>query len=195
VLSLLKEVLVKIAKKLNKADITWALGGSVMLKLRGLPVKPNDIDLLVSLEDVEKADRVIQNLCQSRQNNSHKKDENYATQFFCQYKVDGIDLDLMAGFTLKLKEKGEKKIFKYRFNETSIVKNIKHNDAKIPLSSIEDWYVLYNLMPGKQNKVQLIEKYFKENGIQYPDILKGYQKENISTKLNHKINSVLNYTN
>jgi hypothetical protein len=163
VLSLLKEVLVKIAKKLNKADITWALGGSVMLKLRGLPVKPNDIDLLVSLEDVEKADRVIKNLCQSRQNNSHKK--------------------------------GEKKIFKYRFNETSIVKNIKHNDAKIPLSSIEDWYVLYNLMPGKQNKVQLIEKYFKENGIQYPDILKGYQKENISTKLNHKINSVLNYTN
>ena len=193
--SLLKEVLVKIAKKLNQADITWALGGSVMLELRGLPVKPNDIDLLVSLEDVEKADRVIKNLCQSRQNNSHKKDENYATQFFYQYKIDGIDFDLMAGFTLKLKEKEENKIFEYRFNETSIVKNMKLNDAKIPLSSIEDWYVLYNLMPGKQNKVQLIEKHFKEKGIQYPDILKGYQKENISIKLNHKINSVLNRKN
>jgi len=190
---LLKEVLVKIAKKLNKTDITWALGGSVMLKLRGLPVHPNDIDLLVSLEDIEKADQLIKALSQSRKNKSHKTDENYATKFFCQYKLDGIDIDLMAGFTLKFKEENEVKIFKYKFNTRTIVNNIEIKDVEIPLTSLEDWYVLYNLMPGKQNKVQLIEKHFKEKGIQYPNILKGYQKENISTKLNHRINLVLNH--
>jgi hypothetical protein len=35
----------------------------------------------------------------------------------------------------------------------------------IPFSSLEDWYVVYQLMPGREPKVKLIEDHIRSSGI------------------------------
>ena len=43
-----------IAEKLNKEGIGWGVGASLLLNHYGLIDQPNDIDLLVSVADIEK---------------------------------------------------------------------------------------------------------------------------------------------
>ena len=51
-----------IGKKLNDADITWGVGASILLNRFGLIDKPNDIDIFVSINDIEKTDEILKSI-------------------------------------------------------------------------------------------------------------------------------------
>ena len=56
------EVLKRIALLLNQEGIVWELGGSLMLKQKGLVEVANDIDLLIAESDVERAHELLSTL-------------------------------------------------------------------------------------------------------------------------------------
>ena len=45
-----------IGERLNEERIMWGVGASILLNHYGLVDKPNDIDILVDLKDIEKTD-------------------------------------------------------------------------------------------------------------------------------------------
>lgn len=51
-----------IGKKLNDEGIVWGVGASILLNHYGLVDKPNDIDILVDLNDIEKADKILKSI-------------------------------------------------------------------------------------------------------------------------------------
>lgn len=51
-----------IGKKFNKEGILWAVGASIVLNYYNLIENPNDIDTLVSLKDIEKADNILKEI-------------------------------------------------------------------------------------------------------------------------------------
>ncbi|WP_290758650.1 MULTISPECIES: nucleotidyltransferase domain-containing protein [unclassified Exiguobacterium] len=140
----LQEVVVYIVKALQQEQIRFGIGGSLLLAHHGLPVTPRDIDLVVALEDVERAIQLL-----SEMGTVVEKDETslYATQVFQEFIIYDIDLDLMSGLQIRHDEG----IFAYPFAEQTI------NETGLPFMSLVDWYVIYQLIPGREQKVAMIE--------------------------------------
>lgn len=147
-----------IAKKFNDENLTWAVGASVLLNQYSLVKSPNDIDILVALKDVEKADSILKSIGNK---NISEKSSTYLTKYFYEYNINGIDIDLMSGLTINF----ENENYEYLFNKDCIKNYSTINDTKIPLTSLEDWYILYQLIPNRDKKVSLIENYLIENNI------------------------------
>lgn len=144
------KVLVKVAKEFNKENITWAIGSSYLLKEKGLIDVCNDLDIFVSLEDIEKVKKILDGIGKIEES---KDSKNFKSVYFLEYNIDGIDIDVMAGFTV-IKNNH---IYKYILDNNSIVENIVKEDTKIYYTSLEDWFVIYQLINGREEKVLKIK--------------------------------------
>lgn len=141
------KVLEDIANILNNHDINWALGGSMMLYLRGITDEFMDIDIIVLeddfdvLESLLPADIVIRTVGKKDNCHSHR---------FLPISLNDVDVDFIGGFMIgndyfPLLEKD-------RQNYRMI------NGQKIYLHSIEEWLKYYQLM-NRNKKVSLIQNF------------------------------------
>ena len=140
----------KIADWLNEEGITWALGASSVLYYNGYEAVPNDFDLFVSLDQYQKVESKLKTIGKS----IYKEDTNsiYNTQGFNCFEIENIEVDLIAGFYIRHDE-GE---FKFPFDWHSIDQVFNYVGSQINVMSLEDWYVLYQLIPGREEKVKII---------------------------------------
>lgn len=148
----LEQVLEKVVACLQQERIHFGIGGSLLLAHHGLPVTPRDIDLVVALADVERAVQVL-----SEMGIVLDQDETslYATEVFQEFIVEGIDLDLMSGLQIRHDEG----VFVYPFDEQSI------DSTGLPFMALVDWYVIYQLIPGREQKVVMIEDVFTKQEV------------------------------
>lgn len=158
------KTLAYIAEKLNEEKVLWGVGASILLNHYGLVDKPNDIDILVALKDIEKADKILSSIGVKK---DREKAATYATKYFYEYSIEGFDVDVMSGLTINHEEGA----FQLTFDESSIVGTKEINGVKVPLSSLEDWYVIYQLIPNREVKVKLVEEYLINNGVENPSLL------------------------
>lgn len=189
---MLFKVLNMVADKLNKENITWGIGASVMLHHYGLVSMPNDIDILVDIKDIENVDSILKEMGEKKPLNPIK---TYSTKYFYEYEVQGVDIDVMAGFIIN-HEGGS---YEYTFHKDSLVfakvnglvndPSVEFNldNITLPYTTLEDWYVLYQLIPGRENKVQLIEDYLKAKGTCKVNILKRALKHQLPYKVEKRI--------
>lgn len=70
-------------------------------------------------------------------------------------------------------------------------KNTLIQIAEIPLTSLEDWFVLYSIMPGREDKIVLLEEYFDLYGITNPDLLLNALKRKIPERIKNRIDQLL----
>ncbi|SDP08987.1 hypothetical protein [Clostridium gasigenes] len=153
-----------IGEKLNEGGILWGLGASMLLNHYGFIDKPNDIDILVDVKNIEKADKILKSMGEKR---LWEKSDNYSTEYFYEYVINGFEVDVMSGLGINHSEG----IYKYIFDEKSISKTIQIHDIDIHLTSLEDWYFIYQLIPNREIKVKMIEDYLLLNGIKKPELL------------------------
>ena len=148
----LQGVLAYIVKALQQEQIRFGIGGSLLLAHHGLPVTPRDIDLVVALEDAERAVLLL-----SEMGTVVEQDETslYATEVFQEFIIEGIDIDLMSGLRIRHDEG----IFVYPFAEQSI------DSVGPPFMALVDWYVIYQLIPGRDQKVTMIEDVFTKQEV------------------------------
>jgi hypothetical protein len=67
----------------------------------------------------------------------------------------------MAGLAIKHTEG----TYVLPFDDRSVAMTSTENGVTIPFTSLEDWYVLYQLIPGREAKVKLIEEHLQSCGI------------------------------
>lgn len=94
-------ILSYIGEKLNNSNIVWGVGASILLNQFGLIEKPNDIDIFVDIKDIERVDEILKSIGEKKK---WEKSSTYSTKYFYEYTVDGIDVDVMAGFAVNHKE-------------------------------------------------------------------------------------------
>ncbi|MBZ9633887.1 nucleotidyltransferase family protein [Clostridium sp. FP1] len=178
------EALSYIGEKLNENGVVWAVGASILLHHYGLIDNPNDIDILVDLNDIEKADKILKSIGEKK---VREKSDTYSTKYFYEYVVHGVDIDLMAGLSINYKNG----IYEYLFNHTSISEYKKINGVNIPLSSLEDWYVIYQLIPSREVKVKMIEDYLLLYEIKKPTLLERALRGDLPSEVRDKIQGIL----
>ena len=182
----LENTLIKVSEALNKSGILWSIGASLLLNQYRLADKPSDIDILVSCHDVDKADYILSEM--GRKETSIKNNDVYGTKHFHEYVIESINVDLMADLTIKY----ENRIVSYIFDKKSVPHNFCIRNASIPFSTLEDWFVLYHLMPGKAAKSDLIYNYLIKNGVKFPDLLERWKdNQELSEAIKQKINNIL----
>ena len=174
-----------IGEKLNEGGVLWGVGASILLNHYGLVDKPNDIDILVDLKDIEKVDKIFKNIGEKKDS---EKAGTYVTKYFYEYAVNGIDVDVMAGLSINHNEG----VYRYIFDDKSITKTTVVNDIYIPLTSLEDWYVIYQLIPNREIKVEMIEKYLLSNGVKKPNLLERALTGNLPNEVRDNIRRLLN---
>ena len=147
------EVLLKVAKAFNEAEITWNLGGSMMLFFRAITQAYNDIDIMISEKDVKRVKEIMSDIATTRIKTT---DEMYKTKSFLEYEVDGINVDVIAGLTIV----SEKTEHYFPLKDKNLLDIIDINGTLIYLEGLSVWLNYYRLMK-RTDKVEMIEHYLK----------------------------------
>ncbi|MBO4849776.1 MAG: hypothetical protein J5529_02615 [Prevotella sp.] len=90
-------ILAKIARRMNAAGLTWAVGASLMLFLRGRVGGFHDIDIMVAEEQVAQAIGILEGL---GVNKGGRPNPKYLTRHFHEFDIDGVEVDLLAGYVI-----------------------------------------------------------------------------------------------
>lgn len=145
------KVLADIARELNKEKITWAIGASLMLYLRGIVTEFHDIDIMVAEKDAERAEQTI---CRIGEELPRRGTAQYKTRWFIEFTVGGVDVDLMGGFVIvKDGTDHECPLMPEDITETRTV-----NGESIPLHSALRWAEYYRLM-GREAKADMVKEW------------------------------------
>ena len=96
-------VLSKIARVFNENQILWAVGGSMLLYFKGKTDIFHDIDLMVGEKDIDAAKALLLTIGDLL---PEKPNPQYKTRHFLEFSVDGVDVDVMAGFIIVRDGKG-----------------------------------------------------------------------------------------
>ncbi len=174
-----------LGEKLNKSNIVWGVGASILLNQFGFIDDPNDIDILVDINDIDRTDDILKSI------GVRKKLERvdvYSTEYFYEYIINQVDVDVMAGLRINHKSG----VFKYVFDYNSISEYRKINGIDIPFTSLEDWYVIYQLIPRRELKVNMIENYILSNGIKKPLLLERAVEGNLPIDVRDRVRKMLN---
>lgn len=153
----LKSTLVKITRRLNETDIMWALGASGVLNYHGLLDEMNDIDILVAKKDCQALEDVLKSMGYMK---DFEPSDVYGTEYFREFVINEVDVDVMSN----MKIFNHQVTYDYIFDHVSVVGTWALEDVKVPLTSLEEWYILYQMIPNREKKVQMIEGYLQENG-------------------------------
>lgn len=173
-----------IGERLNNEKILWGVGASILLNHHGLVENPKDIDILVDIKDIEKLDLILKSIGTKK---SREKTDTYSTEYFYEYVVNGFDVDVMAGLQIN----HSLGVFEYTFDESSISEFKKINRIDIPLTSLEDWYIIYQLIPGRDYKVKIIQDYLIQKGIKKPHLLERALRGNLPGEVRERVKELM----
>ncbi len=146
--------LIKIASLLNRYGFKWSLGASMMLKLRGLDVSVDDLDIIIQTDEIKRLEKIISIYNFKKEVSSDK----YRTTHFYELNIDNVDIDIMIGF--KISTDGSL----YTFDDSSSTDEIKIQGVTIYLSSLEEWLKAYKAM-NRKDKISVIENHLNENSM------------------------------
>lgn len=173
-----KKALEKITKEFEKNNISWGLGASGLLSFYGIVEEPNDIDIMVSVLDVEEANRVLAEIGEKK----NLDDYEIYSDYYDIYTVDGVSVDLIAGFTIN----SDNFQYKFYFSEDLIVEHRPMLSANVPLLYLRDWYFMYILMGDPKGRTKLMEEYFlRKNYLE--DEFKKFLEYNLTDNQKHQI--------
>ncbi|SNZ14600.1 hypothetical protein SAMN05421503_2510 [Terribacillus aidingensis] len=171
-----------VLKLLEEHEVPYSIGGSLLLFLKGLPVQPNDVDLLVKPENFTQAKQVLQK--RAVQTEDKPPQGCYSTKACTTFTVlDDIQVDLMTDFAITYKDNLFRMPFTAVMEQTAV--------GILPLSSMEAWYVMYWLLPRKKEKRKLMENYFRLHGLPNRKILEEARRIGMPAEADHAISKLL----
>ena len=142
-------VLSEMAKEFNKENLLWAVGASLMLYFKGCVDDFNDIDIMVSNDDAEKMETILNHMGKAL---PYEKG-NYETKCFRKFIINGVEIDMIGGFAIVK----DGVVYDCDLNKLQIAEYIEVNGEKIPVHSVTLWRKYYELM-GRTNKVEIIDR-------------------------------------
>jgi hypothetical protein len=140
-------VLSDIGQEFNSAGVTWAVGASLLLYLNGKTDDFDDIDLLISEKDVLRVKELMQQFGALSPKNPNAR---YKTRHFLEYTIDGVDIDIMAGFVIV----HDGIDHDCSLDPDTITSSAMVNNVSIPLHSLNEWCKYYEWM-GRADKAAM----------------------------------------
>ena len=126
------DLLKRIAHRFKEDQIEWALGGSMMLYFKKIVPSFDDIDLMIFFSDVDRVRNILSEMGELKLENPKAK---YQTKSFMEFSIEGIDVDVMAGFAIVY----EGNVVDCSLEKEQIVEMFPLGTESIPLQSPLLW--------------------------------------------------------
>ena len=149
----MKKIIELLAKEFNKRDLTWAIGGSFLLKRYGIDDGFNELDIMVSIDSVEEVNKVMNEIALKLE---VVNSENYQTDYYSCYQMENHTINIICNLKCDFEES-----FTYSFDKEDINSIEISNDEKIYFSHLLDWYVIYQEINSTET-MNLIERYYED---------------------------------
>ena len=148
----------KIAHALNNEKIVWGVGGTALLFLQGLLPVPERLELLAEPAGFPSAVKALGKLgvVETRPGGPHGA-LSATHHYTCT--LGGASVSLFADMAVQRKEAA----FRYPFAADRITGYIRLGDTAVPVTPLEDWYVLYLLLPGRARLAVQISRCLRAN--------------------------------
>jgi hypothetical protein len=160
----MEKELLAVCSEFNKSNIKYAIAFSFVLKHYGLNDKVNDIDIIVYATDLNKAKKIMDRIA-TPSNDIVLSDQ--LESYLIQYKINKTKIELMSDVKIKF----GRGTYRMIFDDKSIQKRINIEGVTVPLLALEELYVMYLLLKGKEEKADKIETHFKQKGLKDKDLL------------------------
>ena len=160
----MEKELIVVCSEFNKNNIKYAVAFSFVLKHYGLTDKVNDLDIIVDAGDLDKAKKIMDKI--AIPSNDIVLSEQLES-YLIQYKINKTKIELMSDVKIKF----GRGTYRMIFDEKSIQKRINIEGVTVPLLALEELYVMYLLLKGKEDKADKIETHFKQKGLKDKDLL------------------------
>ena len=144
------EAFIKLAHHLNQHQITWTVGASFMLYLRGVTDHFNDIDLRIKSSDSIHLEKILGDKIKK----VYLSHEVFKTEIFYHYHDDPLDVDIMINFAIL----NEGKVHDFPLLDLTQADSYDLHGEIIYLDSITDWLHYYELM-HRNDKEEMIKKH------------------------------------
>jgi len=129
------KVLKIVTQKFKGQKINWALAGSSALALRGVKIKPEDIDIITNKTGAYKMNRLLKKY--EIKPVQFNKTDKFASHFG-KFNIKGILVEVIGNFKQKLENGSWTKPTSLEHKEI-----IKFNNLKIPALSLNHEYRFY----------------------------------------------------
>lgn len=148
----MKKIIESLAKEFNKRNLTWAIGGSFLLKRYGINDGFDQLDIMVSEDSVKKMNSVMNDMAEKLEvvNN-----ESYQTDHFSSYQIQNQTINIICNLKCNFKDS-----FAYNFDKEDISTQYISNNEKIYFSDLLDWYIIYQEIDSTST-TELIERYYE----------------------------------
>lgn len=141
------QVLSQIAKALNERGISWAVGASAMLYFNGIANAFHDLDIMIWEEQIESAREAMAMFGAPLE---REENPQYRTRHFLEYIVEGVEVDIMAGFVIMK----DGIAYSAEFDGSHVEKYVMVKGQRVPLQRLSDWERYYTLM-GRPRKAEM----------------------------------------
>jgi hypothetical protein len=160
----MEKELIVVCSEFNKNNIKYAVAFSFVLKHYGLTDKVNDLDIIVDASDLDKAKKIMDKIATP---SSDIVLSDQLESYLIQYKINKTKIELMSDVKIKF----GRGTYRMIFDDKSIQKRINIEGVTVPLLALEELYVMYLLLKGKEDKADKIETHFKQKGLKDKDLL------------------------
>ena len=141
-------ILRTISLQLSENNVQWALVGSLGMAIRGIPIEPNDIDIITDKAGAYEMERLFFRYVKRRV--ALRTSERIRSHFGI-LEIDGLSVEIMGDFRVKLPDGSwEDPPDIARHRQTVLV-----DDLQVPVLSLE-WEYQASLKLGREEKAELI---------------------------------------
>jgi len=148
----MKKIIESLAKEFNERNLTWAIGGSFLLKRYGINDGFDQLDIMVSEDSIDEIKGVMNDIAEKL---GVVNNESFQTDHFSSYKIQNQTINIICNIKCNFKES-----FTYSFDKEDISTQYISNNVKIYFSDLLDWYVIYQEIDSART-TKLIERYYE----------------------------------
>lgn len=141
-------LLSKLAAKFQEQNLSWAIGSSLLLYLKGYVDTFNDLDIMVTAEDAGKMESILHTFGTLQPS----EPGTYATKHFREFLIGDIEVDMIGGFAIVK----DGNVYDCDLHPSQITGYAEVLGQQIPLQSIALWRTYYDMI-GRKNKVDIID--------------------------------------
>jgi hypothetical protein len=138
-----------ICERLENKNIRWALVGSTNMNLQGIDINPNDLDIIVQLEDLSKIREIFSDFDVSKVKELEPLSELDTKKFEVTFLIDNVPIQVIG--------EGSEGLYVSKFLNGGLVK-FSLDSVKVPCFALEAEAQTYS-ETDREHKSTLIREF------------------------------------
>jgi hypothetical protein len=144
-------ILRTVSLQLNENNVQWALVGSLGMAVRGMPIEPNDIDIITDKAGAYEIERLLSQFVKRR---VALRTSERIQSYFGILEIEGVKVEIMGDLQIKLADGSWGDPPDLRQHKQTV----QVDEMSVPVLNPE-WEYQTSLKLGREKKAEMVKTY------------------------------------